>query len=104
MTIPRASLDSVRLPKFVSSWRAPRGHFDAYLDGPIHAELALTSSIVSERRFSPPWSVDEQPAYFVVRDHDGQQLAYVYFEDEAGRRGEENRGEHCEIARAIKPP
>jgi hypothetical protein len=22
----------------------------------------------------------------VVRDHDGQQLAYVYFEDESGRR------------------
>jgi len=25
-------------------------------------------------------------AAFVVRDHSGQQLAYVYFEDEAGRR------------------
>ena len=35
---------------------------------------------------SPPWSVEEQPACFVVRDHDGQQLAYVYFEDEPGRR------------------
>jgi hypothetical protein len=23
---------------------------------------------------------------FVVRDHNGQQLAYVYFEDEPGRR------------------
>jgi len=34
----------------------------------------------------PPWSVEEQPACFVVRDADGQQLAYVYFEDEPGRR------------------
>jgi hypothetical protein len=25
-------------------------------------------------------------ARFVVRDHNGQQLAYVYFEDEPGRR------------------
>jgi hypothetical protein len=25
-------------------------------------------------------------ACFVVRDHNGQQLAYVYFEDEPGRR------------------
>ena len=25
-------------------------------------------------------------AAFVVRDHSGQQLAYVYFEDEPGRR------------------
>ena len=40
----------------------------------------------SPRRFPPPWSVEEQPACFVVRDHNGQQLAYVYFEDEPGRR------------------
>jgi hypothetical protein len=39
-----------------------------------------------ERRFPPPWSVEELDACFVVRDHNGQQLAYVYFEDEPGRR------------------
>jgi hypothetical protein len=38
------------------------------------------------RRFPPPWSVEEQKACFVVRDHNGQKLAYVYFEDEPGRR------------------
>jgi hypothetical protein len=38
------------------------------------------------RRFPPPWSVEEQDACFVVRDHSGQQLAYVYFEEEPGRR------------------
>ena len=37
-------------------------------------------------RFPPPWSVEEQAACFVVRDNNGQQLAYVYFEDEPGRR------------------
>jgi hypothetical protein len=38
------------------------------------------------RRFPPPWSVDELEACFVVRDHNGQQLPFVYFEDESGRR------------------
>jgi len=33
------------------------------------------------RCFPPLWS-----ACFVVRDHNGQQLAYIYFEDEPGRR------------------
>ena len=38
------------------------------------------------RRFPPPWSVEELEACFVVRDSNRQQLAYVYFEDEPGRR------------------
>jgi hypothetical protein len=41
------------------------------------------------RRFPPPWSVEELDACFVVRDYSGQQLAYVYFEDEPGRRSAE---------------
>ena len=38
------------------------------------------------RRFPPPWSVERSGACFIVRDHGGQALAYVYFEDEPGRR------------------
>ena len=34
----------------------------------------------------PPWLVDEQEACFIVRDANGQALAYVYFEEEPGRR------------------
>jgi len=34
------------------------------------------------RRFPPPWHIEEQEACFVVRDYNGQQLAYVYFEDD----------------------
>jgi len=40
----------------------------------------------TSRRFPPPWSIDELEGCFVVRDHSGQALAYVYFEDEPGRR------------------
>jgi hypothetical protein len=39
-----------------------------------------------ERRFPSPWSVEELDACFIVRDHNGQALAYVYFGDEPGRR------------------
>jgi hypothetical protein len=41
---------------------------------------------MSERRFPPPWSVEELDACFVVKDSAAQKLAYVYFEDEPGRR------------------
>jgi len=37
------------------------------------------------RRFPSPWSVEELDACFIVTDHAGQKLAYVYFEDEPGR-------------------
>ena len=41
---------------------------------------------MTPRRFPPPWSVEELEACFVVKDGAGQKLAYVYFEDEPGRR------------------
>jgi hypothetical protein len=40
---------------------------------------------MSQRRFPPPWTVEEyNDARFIVRDHNGQALAYVYFEEEPG--------------------
>jgi hypothetical protein len=33
-----------------------------------------------------PSSVEEQQACFIVRDANGQALAYMYFEEEPGRR------------------
>ena len=42
---------------------------------------------MSERRFPPPWSVEElNDACFVVRDNNEQALAYIYYDDEPGRR------------------
>ena len=38
------------------------------------------------RRFPAPWTVEELDACFVVIDSAEQKLAYVYFEEEPGRR------------------
>ena len=41
----------------------------------------------SPRRFPPPWTIEElNDACFVVSDANGQKLAYIYYEDEPGRR------------------
>src|ERR1700691_4199617 len=41
-----------------------------------------------DRRFPPPWTVEEHPGgeSFIIRDAKGQGLAYVYFEDESVRQ------------------
>jgi hypothetical protein len=38
------------------------------------------------RHFPPPWDIEDNGACFIVRDRNGQALAYVYYEEEAGRR------------------
>ena len=69
------------------------------------------------RRFPPPWIVEETDACFIVRDANGQALAYVYFEEEPGRRAAAklltrdeapaHRGQHRQAAgaaTALEPP
>jgi hypothetical protein len=46
----------------------------------------LIGENITTRRFPPPWSAEERDASFIVRDANGQALAYVYFEQEPGRR------------------
>ena len=42
---------------------------------------------MADRRFPPPWSIEEaNNACFIVRDKTGQALGYFYFEEEPGRR------------------
>ena len=42
---------------------------------------------MTSRRFPPPWDIEEHNrSCFIVRDNNGQALAYVYFETEPGRR------------------
>ena len=43
-------------------------------------------------RFPSPWSVEEHPECFIVRDGTGQALGYFYFEEEEpSRRSVTNR-------------
>jgi hypothetical protein len=64
------------------------------------------------RRFPPPWPVDEPDTKlgqdcFIVRDANGQALAYIYFEDEPGRRSAAyllTRDEARRIAASIAKP
>ncbi len=41
---------------------------------------------MSVSRFPPPWLIEETDACFIVKDHSGQSPAYVYFEEDPGRR------------------
>jgi hypothetical protein len=45
-----------------------------------------TGPTMSQRRFPPPWSIEETAPCFIVRDANKQALAFVYCEDEPGRR------------------
>jgi hypothetical protein len=38
-----------------------------------------------DRKFPPPWTIEDNGACFIVRDANGQALAYSYYEEEAGR-------------------
>jgi endo-1,4-beta-D-glucanase Y len=60
------------------------GHVD---DASEFLEIAAMTA----RRFPPPWTIDEaNDACFIVKDHNGHALAYVYFENEPGRRAAAN--------------
>jgi hypothetical protein len=57
---------------------------------PGSLQLHVHTDLVTDRRFTPPWTVDDNGACFIVKDHNGQALAYVYFENEPGRRSAAN--------------
>jgi hypothetical protein len=41
--------------------------------------------LVTDRRFPPPWLVEETAPCFIVRDANGQAVAYVYCEEAAAK-------------------
>ena len=69
----------------------------------------MSPKTVGRRRFPRPWDIEEiNKAAFIVRDNNGTALAFVYCEDEPGRRaaaslltrdGAADCGQHREAAR-----
>ena len=57
---------------------------------------------MASRRFPPPWTVEDIGAAFVT-DSAGQKLAYVYLEDEPGRKSAAAKdcSENCQAAGVI---
>ena len=51
------------------------------------------------RHFPPPWSSEELDTCFIVKDSAGHKLAFVYFEDEPGRRSAAKLLTHGEARR-----
>jgi hypothetical protein len=54
---------------------------------------------VSDRRFSPPWDIEDNGVCYIVRDHSGRALSCVYYEKDLGRRTAANLLSHDEARR-----
>ena len=64
-----------------------------HLNGPVpkrnlrRARSHYDPAMPHARHFPPPWTIeDKNDACFIVRDGNGQAVAYVYYEEEPGRR------------------
>ena len=61
--------------------RAAARERQAPVEGPAPplAWPVVHSAAAEVRRFPPPWAAEDTDACFIVRDANGQALAYVYF-------------------------
>jgi hypothetical protein len=57
-----------------------------HLIAPGNVATLIEALAMPERRFPPPWSAEVQPNYYVVRDANGQQIAYLYYSNDPDRR------------------
>ena len=48
---------------------------------PQRSFVGLCEAMPTNRRFPPPWPVEDSGACFVEKDNSGQKLAYIYLED-----------------------
>jgi hypothetical protein len=64
--------DRVRLDQLKQK-NAPCGH-----TGEVEAVRARSTEAMTTRRFPAPWRADRIPGGYIVRDANGQALAYIY--------------------------
>ena len=64
---------------------APAAHLTYAGTHSAKSSAVAYSRLINPRR-GPTGSAEETDACFIVCDHNRQELAYVYFEDEPGRR------------------
>jgi hypothetical protein len=57
-----------------------------FVVGAARAYRTDDHAVPEARRFRPPWSVEDLASCFVVKDRGGQELAYIYYEDDPRRR------------------
>jgi hypothetical protein len=93
MRTPTASSTGLITPRGMSPPQIIKPEYTLYWKGrqiAPRARPALDSSskyrMPDRRAFTPPWKIDEATESFCIRDQNGQELAYIYFEDEIGRR------------------
>jgi len=51
-----------------------------------HAARARDNAAPERRYFQPPWLVEDLTSCFVVKARGGQELAFIYYEDDPRRR------------------
>jgi len=66
--------------------RDPKRPFASITPGTRSTAHFIRRPNMTIRRFPPPWSVEQQAACFVVRDHDGQHSPMSILRMSRGRR------------------
>jgi hypothetical protein len=57
-----------------------------FVVGGARAYRTVDRAVPQPRCFQPPWVAEDRASCFVVKDRAGQELAYIYYENDPRRR------------------
>ena len=72
-------------PAVLPSLKKMTANLLSFVVGAARASHACDDA-APERQFRQPWSVEDLASCFVVKARGGQELAYIYYEDDPSRR------------------